>query len=195
MGEDPDALIASARALRLAGEAEAALALLDRAEELGLGEQGARRAAAALERGWAHNARERWDEAHSAFAAAVAAAPDDLLARTWHGRALYNLARDDEAEAELRGVLERDPERWMAWSFLGDLCALSGRDAEAIAAFSEVIRLQPDAGYAFYRRGMLHDRAGDLEAARADGEAAARLHFEPDDEDLEDDEAEQAGDP
>jgi tetratricopeptide (TPR) repeat protein len=185
VGDDLDALIARARALRLAGEADAALALLDGVD---LGADRARRAAAALERGWAHNARERWAEAHAAFADAAGAAPDNLLARTWHGRALYNLARDDEAEAELRGVLERDPQRWIAWSFLGDLCALSGRDAEAIAAFSEVIRLQPDSGYAYYRRGLLHDRAGDLEAARADGEAAARLHFEPDEE-LDDEES------
>jgi Flp pilus assembly protein TadD len=104
----------------------------------------------------------------------------------WHGRALYNIERDDEAEVELRATLARDPAQWMAWSFLGDLCALAGRDDEAIAAFSEALRLQPDSGYAHYQRGLLHDRAGDLEAARTDGEAAARLNFRPDDLEEED---------
>jgi tetratricopeptide (TPR) repeat protein len=180
-------LIAEARALRLAGAAEDALELLDRADAVGLGDERARRAAARLERGWACNARERWPEAHAAFAEAAAAAPENLLARLWHGRALFNLERDAEAEAELRAVLDRDPDQWMAWCFLGDLCALAGRDAEAIAAFGAVIRLQPDSGYAHYQRGLLHDRGGDLEAARADGEAAARLKFRPDD--LDEDES------
>ncbi len=186
MEDDADRLIAEARALRRAGEAEAALELLDQADRIGLGEDPVRRAAAHMERGWALTALHRWPEAHAAFAAAATAAPDDLQVRTWHGRALYNVERDAEAEAELRTVLARDRDWWMAWSFLGDLCLVDGREQEAMAAFSEVLRIDPHSGYAHYQRGRLRAQAGDDAGAAEDREAAARCGFDPADLDEDD---------
>jgi tetratricopeptide (TPR) repeat protein len=179
VNDDPDRLIAEARRLRRAGETEAALELLDRADQVGLGGDPARRAAARMERGWALTALRRWPDAHAAFADAAAAAPDDLQVRTWHGRALYNVERDAEAEVELRAVLARDRDRWMAWSFLADLCLIDGRDREAMDAFSEVLRIDADNGYAHYQRGRLRAQAGDDAGAAEDRAAAARSGFDP----------------
>jgi len=190
--DDADRLIAEARRLRRAGEAEAALELLDQADRIGLGDDPARGAAARMERGWAANALRRWPDAHAAFAAAAAAAPDDPQVRTWHGRALYNVARDAEAEAELRAVLARDRDWWMAWSFLADLCLVDGREQEAMEAFSEVLRIDPDNGYAYHQRGRLRAQAGDQAGAAADRQETARCGFDP--ADLDEDEAEEGDD-
>jgi len=50
-----------------------------------------------------------------------------------------------------------------------------GRNLEALAAFDELIRLEPEFGATYANRGILNDRIGYYEAAARDYEQAVRL--------------------
>jgi tetratricopeptide (TPR) repeat protein len=50
-----------------------------------------------------------------------------------------------------------------------------GRDAEALAAFDQALRAEPEFAAAFANRGILHDRMGQHEQALADYRRALAL--------------------
>jgi tetratricopeptide (TPR) repeat protein len=53
-----------------------------------------------------------------------------------------------------------------------------GRHAEAVAAFTKGIPVQPDYAFVYWRRGLAHEGVGDKAQARADFEKSARLLIE-----------------
>ena len=71
----------------------------------------------------------------------------------------------------------------MAFSNRGLVHFQRGELEEAIADFSEAIRLDPEEALPFYNRGRARSDGGDVEGAIADFEEGARL--DPEDEDFQ----------
>lgn len=92
------------------------------------------------------------------------------LARGYHQAGL-----PEEALAIFRAVADADPADWKSRLFVGAILGEEGRDAEARAAFEEVVRIAPERpeGH-LYLAGLLLN-AGDREGAAREAAAGARL--------------------
>jgi Flp pilus assembly protein TadD len=105
---------------------------------------------------------ERWDEVVEVYRGAVSRRPADGQARIRLGAALLHMQdRAAEAELELREATRLRPADAEAHVLLGNALARLGRAGEAVAAFEEAVRLDPN---------ILDQRP----AARAAYEAARR---------------------
>ena len=101
--------------------------------------------------------------------------PGNFDARLARGRTYAWMERWQEAESDLRAVVEHSPNHADAWSALGDMYLWSDRPAQATQAYTRWAELAPDDPAALIARGRAHRAAANLDAARADFEAA-RLH-------------------
>lgn len=72
----------------------------------------------------------------------------------WHGKFLRLLGRDSEAVAELR-IAAADPNLWEAHLQLGQMLLQSGRNADALAQFQQVLATQPNQPEALLGAGRL----------------------------------------
>lgn len=114
----------------------------------------------------------RRDEAIAEYSALLQRSPDNsdvLLAR---GRTYAWMDKWPEAEADLSTVTRATPNYADAWSALGDMYLWSGRPQQAAEAYGHWVDLQPADPAATIARGRAYRAAGNLEAARADFEAA-----------------------
>jgi YaiO family outer membrane protein len=100
---------------------------------------------------------------------------DLLLAR---GRTYAWEGRWHEAEADLKTATTRSPDNGDAWSALGDLYQWSDRYLDAAKAYGTWIAVDPGNPRAYVARARARRSAGDIDAARADFEAA-RAHGAP----------------
>jgi Flp pilus assembly protein TadD len=122
---------------------EAAVAPCRKALELGLpaGRQPAIEATLAARL----SSLERWDEVVDVYRGAVARRPTDGPARIRLGAALLHMQdRAAEAEPELREAARLRPEDAEPRVLLGDALARLGRASDAVAAFEEALRLDPN---------------------------------------------------
>ncbi len=84
--------------------------------------------------------------AEAAWRARLALTPDDALALANLGGLLNQACRFDEAEPILLRAVALDPSCWTAWSNLGNTMVERQRFADAIAAFSNALRLHSSHG-------------------------------------------------
>lgn len=121
------------------------------------------------------------DEAIQLYSELLATRPNNsdlLLAR---GRTYAWEGRWNEAEADIKSVTTRSPDYGDAWSALGDVYLWSDRPSDAVGAYSKWIAANPNNSRAYIARAKAHRSANELEAARADFEAA-QAHGAPDSE-------------
>jgi len=121
------------------------------------------------------------DEAIQLYTELLATRPNNsdlLLAR---GRTYAWEGRWKEAEADIKAVTARSPDYGDAWSALGDVYLWSDRPGDAVKAYNKWIAVNPDNSRAYIARAKAHRSASELEAARADFEAA-QAHGAPDSE-------------
>lgn len=97
---------------------------------------------------------------------------DVLLAR---GRTLAWMGQWEQSEADLKAVVETSPTYADAWSALGDMYLWSDRPTQAAQAYGRWHALQPQESAALVARARAYRSAGELDAARADFEAARAL--------------------
>lgn len=129
---------------------------------------------------------DRYQEAHAVLSKALAQAPDsgELL----YDRAMIaeRLGRLDLVEADLRRLIELEPDHAHAYNALGyTLIDHTDRLQEGIALLDKALALRPDdpfildsMGWAQYKAGRLRESLGHLRRAyalRADPEIAAHL--------------------
>jgi Flp pilus assembly protein TadD len=119
---------------------------------------------------------QRGDEAVAGLRGAVEAHPADTSLRYLLGATLARLGRDDQAEAEMRGLLALDPEHAEALNFLGYGYAERGvRLAEAELLLRRALAAAPRRGHIVDSLGWLLLRRGDVPGAIAALEQAVRL--------------------
>ncbi|MBM4197530.1 MAG: tetratricopeptide repeat protein [Gammaproteobacteria bacterium] len=92
-------------------------------------------------------------------------------------QALLQLQRGDAAGAERlsRAMLARSPDRLDARATLGLALSAQGRPREAVAAFEELVRLQPDVAAWWINLGTFRRQLGQYDEALADYARAAAL--------------------
>ncbi len=91
------------------------------------------------------------------------------------GVALLNAGRLEASLGPLRRCVELEPDHVRAWQSQAIALSYLGRDAEALAAYAEVTRIQPLDGTNYFNRGLLHLQQGRRDAAEADLLQAATL--------------------
>jgi tetratricopeptide (TPR) repeat protein len=87
--------------------------------------------------------------------------PLNLLYRHLYARGIRHLGRLDEAEAELRGVLEIDPDFPWALETLGAVCAQQGNSQEALALTERAHVVTPWSYTVMGQLAALLNHAGD----------------------------------
>ena len=100
-------------------------------------------------------------EAVEAMARGLQEDPLNLLYRHHYARGLRHLGRLDEAEAELRGVLDVDANFPWALETLGAVCAQQGNSEEALALTERAHVVTPWSYTVMGQLAALLDRAGD----------------------------------
>ena len=108
-----------------------------------------------------------WREAETLLEGAIALAPWRGDLRLGRGRALAGLGRRDDAIAELRRGLAREPGDASGWAGLGRLLSDAGDQRGAARALEKAVRLAPRNPAFALDLGHVYERSG--EKARAEG--------------------------
>jgi TolB-like protein/Tfp pilus assembly protein PilF len=106
-------------------------------------------------------------EAVEAMAGALPEDPLNLVYRHHYARGLRHLGRLDEATAELRSILDVDPNFPWALETLGAVCAQQGNSEEALALTERAHVATPWSYTVVGQLAALRDRAGDRKGADA----------------------------
>jgi tetratricopeptide (TPR) repeat protein len=117
------------------------------------------RAAEALVRG-------RLDDAYWWARAAMRESPSFMAAYNTLGVVYVRRGEPAMAERAFRRVLAAEQRNTRAWANLALVLAKQGRGAEAAAAERELARLEGDAPFYFFHKGLAAMEAGDYRAAR-----------------------------
>ena len=100
------------------------------------------------------------------YGAVVAITANTPQEHFWRAQALAALDRRDEAIAEARSAVDRDPNLWQAHLLLGNLYRDAPADDAANAEYAAVLKTQPDNVEALYEIGKLEALHGNTDAAR-----------------------------
>jgi serine/threonine-protein kinase len=106
-------------------------------------------------------------EAVETMAKALEEDPLNLMYRHHYARGLRHLGRLDEAEAELRGILDVDANFPWALETLGAVCAQQGHSAEALALTERAHVVTPWSYTVMGQLAALRERPGDRKRADA----------------------------
>jgi serine/threonine-protein kinase len=109
----------------------------------------------------------RFAEAVETMASGLQDDPLNLLYRHLHARGLRHLGRLDDAEVELRGVLDIDPDFPWALETLGAVCSQQGHFEEALAHSERAHVVTPWSHTVVGQLAALLNRAGDRTRADA----------------------------
>lgn len=85
----------------------------------------------------------RWDEARTAYHAAIAASPDSVFLHRDLARMERRAGRADEALAEARATIALDPDDARSHLMVGEILAERGDLEGALAAYGEAARVEP----------------------------------------------------
>jgi serine/threonine-protein kinase len=105
--------------------------------------------------------------ANQAYERAMALAPGNAEVLADSGRFAVTMGRFDAGLAAGRRAVALDPLGPRSRYLLGEALHLARRDQEAVAAFGEVISLEPDYKGAYGLRGLAYYGLGDFQSARS----------------------------
>ena len=105
--------------------------------------------------------------ANQAYERAMALAPGNAEVLADSGRFAVTMGRFDAGLAAGRRAVALDPLGPRSRYLLGEALRLARRDQEAVAAFGEVISLEPDYKGAYGLRGLAYYGLGDFQSARS----------------------------
>jgi TolB-like protein/Flp pilus assembly protein TadD len=106
-------------------------------------------------------------QASESYERALALAPGNAEVLRLSGYFAANMGHFDAGLAALRRAVVLDPLDRESHSLLGDVLFVARRYEEAVAAFAEVISLEPDYKTTYGGRGLAYYALGDLQSARA----------------------------
>lgn len=126
-------------------------------------------------RGVEYGDLNRPDDALADFTRAIEINPEIWDAYKFRG-SLYAQRRDfARAVPDLQKYLEHDPEDAVSWFNMGMILIEQGRPGEAVEAFTNSLRVRPNATMVLENRANAYRLLGDIARAEADLEAVARL--------------------
>ncbi|TFW19284.1 XrtA/PEP-CTERM system TPR-repeat protein PrsT [Duganella callida] len=113
---------------------------------------------------------------------ALAAYRQALAAQAGSAGGLIGLARHAVINNDLSGAMayleqaqQANPQDPDVWYYKGTVLAYQGKRQDAVAAYAQVLALQPDNVRAMVERAHLHIDAGDFAAAKVDVDAARKI--------------------
>lgn len=116
------------------------------------------------------------EESLTLITRALTLRPDDAAANVQRGDTLLALGRVEEAIAALQEGVARQPERASAYGSLARAYWVGRGDVDAaIAAFEQMLRINPEAGYTHLQLAMLYTLRGEYEQAERVARQAIRL--------------------
>lgn len=123
---------------------------------------------------------QQFDLAVEAYDAIPADATVRPVADLGRANALRRLGRRDEAINTVRALTESQPKLIPAWMALGDMLRQDDKFAEAVPVYDTVIKLAADQlggadWFAYYARGVAHERSKQWDKAEADFRKALEL--------------------
>jgi tetratricopeptide (TPR) repeat protein len=107
-----------------------------------------------------------WQSSERLTRLAVEAQPWSADLHAFHGSALVNEGRLDEAMAELEAAVRLKPDHVLAHMRIGELLQRAGRPLEAAARYRLVLRLRPELADGHYALGQLAFEQGWVDEAR-----------------------------
>lgn len=146
-----------------------------------------------------------WFRAYDAFTKVIEKTPTDVDA--YYGRAAASLARAQDhyslaqanatnqkieegqkeaakadeffqkAADDADKIIDLDPKYIEAWFLKGVVCQYQGMWEDGVKAFSECVKLDPERGEAYHRRGEIYDHIGDYMNSSVDFKKASELGF------------------
>lgn len=146
-----------------AGRPDAALASFDESIRLRQGFT-----TAAVNRGEALQALERWGEAAECYREILAVDPDNAWVHTYLGHVLVEIGdidRLDEAVDHCRRAVELDPASGRAHTNLGNVYAELGRLDEALVSYRRAVELDASLSFPWNNIGRLEQQFGRFEVA------------------------------
>lgn len=114
-------------------------------------------------------------DAEASLRAQIAANPHDLDARLMLARVLMDQNRMLEVHRQTQGVLAVDPDNARAHSYQAMVLLAMDRPREAEAAAKKALSIDPGLVEGWLHLGLIHFRAGDVDAALGDLEQAKRI--------------------
>jgi len=127
--------------------------------------------------GWLHANQNQHRRAVIYFDRVLAHRPSDLLARLGKGNSLMGLQLMDQAETELRGVLDLDPENPYAKAELASIHLSRGDVGKAEDGFREALAAH-DQGYTcpYEGLGLVYLKQGQIDKAKENFEKAISIN-------------------
>jgi tetratricopeptide (TPR) repeat protein len=127
--------------------------------------------------GWLHANQDQHDQAIKYFNRVLAHRPYDLLARLGKGNSLMGMQLMDQAEQELQGVLDLDPDNPYATAELASIHLSRGDVARAEQGFEAALAAHGK-GYTcpYEGLGMVYLKQGRIEQARKSFEKAISIN-------------------
>lgn len=116
--------------------------------------------------GLAYRALKLPAKAASAFKQFVRFHPDHAEANNFLAQTYNAMGAPKDASAVCLPFLRRNPQCADAWITLGVSYRLRSQFPQALEAFAEAVRLEPEWAHARYEQGMTHLAAGEMAAAR-----------------------------
>ena len=101
--------------------------------------------------------------------------PTLLLAKLRRGEALIQHGIFDEAEKEIRAVLDEQPDNEVALTRLGACLLAQGRAEEAFIPLNNALNLNSGYPEGYYQRAMLYLEMGEIDSALSDFKMTAKL--------------------
>jgi tetratricopeptide (TPR) repeat protein len=108
--------------------------------------------------------------------AALAVDPGDVPALQARGYALWQLAREEEAQQDFASVLSRSPQQETTLLYAAGLAATLGRTSDALGYWQRLLEVNPYSAHYHYRLAHFHADQGDLQKARTEFQAALQLN-------------------
>lgn len=120
--------------------------------------------------------RENWQTAYAEFSRAVKARPNDFRIHYNLGIAAYQLKRYSDARQHLQKTVQLKPDYTTAWKALGMTCEALNEPREAIRAYTEALKRDPDDLPTRLKRAELFIRAQEPANALADYQHLAQIY-------------------
>lgn len=131
-----------------------------------------------MRRGHSRYKKRDYDKALSEYNQAIRIDPESFNAYFWRGRTFIKTGRYNEATDDFMKATELNPRYAEAYNNLGWIFGRRKKYDESIYYLDWSIKLAPENGWAYFYRGRMYSKKGDMQSALRDIKKACHLKNE-----------------